>query len=331
MAEARSAMTREAYGRALVEVGKEDDRIVVLTADLAGSTHTKYFADAFPNRFFNMGVAEPNMMGVAAGLAMSGKRPFASTFAVFATGKPWEQIRQVIAYPRVPVRIVATHAGLTVGEDGASHQMLEDIGIMRILPNMNVIVPADANETTAVIKFIARFDEGPVYVRLSRAASPVVFDEPPLFEFPAAKVLSPGNDISIFACGIMVSAALEACRRLAEEKISAEVINVSSIKPLDSETIITSAAKTKAVLTVEEHQVSGGLGSAICELLAEELPTRVMRIGVRDRFGQSGKAEQLLAHYGLSAQRIATAAKGMLVNITQQTYPRRLRKKVANG
>ncbi|MCI2425624.1 transketolase family protein [Candidatus Acetothermia bacterium] len=312
MAETRRAMTREAYGRALLEAGKEDERIVVLTADLAGSTHTKYFADAFPNRFFNMGVAEPNMMGVAAGLAMSGKRPFASTFAIFAAGKPWEQIRQVIAYPRVPVRIVATHAGLTVGEDGASHQMLEDIGIMRILPNMNVIVPADANETTAVVKFIARFDAGPVYVRLSRAPSPVVFDEPPPFEFPAATVLSPGNDISIFACGNMVSVALEACRRLAEEKISAEVINVSSIKPLDAETVITSVTKTNAALTVEEHQIIGGLGSAICELLAAELPTRVMRIGVQDRFGQSGKAEQLLSYYGLSEQQIVVGAKEVL-------------------
>jgi len=312
MVEVRSAMTREAYGRTLMEVGKEDDRIVVLTADLAGSTHTKYFADAFPNRFFNMGVAEPNMMGVAAGLAMSGKRPFVSTFAVFAAGKPWEQIRQVIAYPRVPVRIVATHAGLTVGEDGASHQMLEDIGIMRILPNMSVVVPADANETTAVIKFIARYDKGPVYVRLSRAASPVVFDEPPRFEFPAAQVLSPGNDISIFACGVMVATALEASRRLAAENISAEVINVSSIKPLDSATIITSVSKTRAVVTVEEHQIIGGLGSAICELLAVELPTRVMCIGVQDRFGQSGKAEQLLSHYGLSVQRIVTVVKELL-------------------
>lgn len=304
--------TRDAYGATLAALGHEDERIVVLTADLAGSTKTGLFAKEHPKRFFNMGVAEADMMGVAAGLAMSGYRPFASTFAVFATGKAWEQVRQVIAYPNTPVRIVATHAGLTVGEDGASHQMLEDIANMRVLPNMAVIVPADAIETRAVTHFVAGYDEGPVYVRLARAKFPVILKEDYAFELGKASTLAEGTDVSIFACGVMVSAAIQARDKLAKEGISVEVVNVSTIKPLDKETLLASSKKTGAVVTAEEHQVSGGLGSAVCELLSEELPTRVVRVGVHDRFGQSGSADALIAHYGLDTSGLIAAIKQVL-------------------
>lgn len=304
--------TRDAYGATLAALGHEDERIVVLTADLAGSTKTDLFAKEHPKRFFNMGVAEADMMGVAAGLAMSGYRPSASTFAVFATGKAWEQVRQVIAYPNTPVRIVATHAGLTVGEDGASHQMLEDIANMRVLPNMTVIVPADAIEARAVTRFVAGYDEGPVYIRLARAKFPVILKEDYAFELGKASTLAEGTDVSLFACGVMVSTALQARDKLAKEGIFVEVVNVSTIKPLDKETLLTSAKKTGAVVTAEEHQVSGGLGSAVCELLSEELPTRVVRVGVHDRFGQSGSADALITHYGLDTSGLLAAIKQVL-------------------
>jgi len=249
------------------------------------------------------------MVGTAAGLAMSGFRPFVSTFAVFATGKMWEQVRQVVAYPNVPVRIVATHAGLTVGEDGASHQMLEDINNMRVLPNMRVIVPADAVEAAAVTRFVAGYDEGPVYVRLARAPFPVIHEEPMEFELGRAEVLAEGSDAVIIACGVMVSVALLARERLAAEGISAAVINSSSIKPLDREGILAAAENVDLVVTAEEHQIIGGLGSAVCELLAEESPRRVVRVGVDDRFGQSGKADELLSHYGLDVDGLVTAVK----------------------
>jgi transketolase len=306
--------TRDAYGKTLAQLGHEDPRIVVLTADLAGSTKTASFAAEHPDRFFNMGVAEANMIGTAAGLAMSGYRPFVSTFAVFATGKVWEQIRQVVAYPKVPVRIVATHAGLTVGEDGASHQMLEDISNMRVLPNMRVIVPADAVEAAAVTRFAASCDDGPIYVRLARAAFPVIHDEGFSFELGRAELLVEGTDVTIVACGVMVSVALDACERLAEREISAEVINASSIKPFDAETIIASVAKTGAVVTAEEHQIIGGLGSTVCEVLSERHPSRVVRVGVDDRFGQSGEADALLSHYGLDVDGLVAAANHVLVS-----------------
>lgn len=312
MTNATMAGTRDAYGKTLAELGYEDPRIVVLCADLAGSTKAGDFAREHPDRFLNMGVAEANMIGTAAGLAMSGLRPFVSTFAVFATGKVWEQIRQVVAYPKVPIRIVATHAGLTVGEDGASHQMLEDIGIMRVLPNMSVIVPADAMEAAGAIRFVAGHDAGPVYVRLSRALFPVIYDAGHAFRFGQAHVLREGGDVTIAACGLMVSVALEAAEQLAECEISAEVINVSTIKPLDRETLLASAEKTGVVVTAEEHQISGGLGGAICELLSEERPTRVVRVGVDDRFGQSGNADALLSHYGLDAAGLSAAAQHAL-------------------
>jgi transketolase len=304
--------TRDVYGETLAELGHQDPRIVVLTADLAGSTKTGVFAAEHPDRFFNMGVAEANMIGTAAGFALSGFRPFVSTFAMFATGKVWEQIRQVVAYPKTPVRIVATHAGLTVGEDGASHQMLEDIANMRVLPNMSVIVPSDAVEAASVIRFVAAYDEGPVYVRLARAAFPVIHDEDHPFEFGKAEILAQGTDVTIAACGLMVSIALEAREVLAADGIAAEVVNVSTIKPLDRETILESAGKTGVVVTAEEHQIANGLGSAICELLSEELPTPVVRVGVDDRFGQSGDADALLAHYGLDVDGLVAATKQAL-------------------
>ena len=312
MTDVVKAGTRDAYGKTLAALGHEDPRIVALCADLSGSTKVSDFAAEHPDRFFNMGVAEANMMGTAAGLAMSGLRPFVSTFAVFATGKVWEQIRQVVAYPNVPVRIVATHAGLTVGEDGASHQMLEDIAIMRVLPNMSVIVPADAVEAASAIRFVAGYDEGPVYVRLARAPFPIIHSDEDAFKFGRAWIRREGTDVSIAACGLMVSVALDAAERLAECGISAEVINVSTVKPLDRETLLASVRKTGAVVTAEEHQVAGGLGGAVCELLAEELPTSVVRVGVDDRFGQSGSADALLAHYGLDADGVAAAAQHAL-------------------
>jgi len=306
------AGTRDAYGKTLAELGHEDPRIVALCADLSGSTKVADFAAEHPDRFLNMGVAEANMIGTAAGLAMTGLRPFVSTFAVFATGKAWEQIRQVVAYPKVPVRIVATHAGLTVGEDGASHQMLEDIAIMRVLPNMSVIVPADAVEAASAIRFAAGYDEGPLYVRLARAAFPVIHDDGYAFEFGVTRVVREGSDVTIAACGLMVSVALDAAERLAACDISVEVLNVSTVKPLDRETVLASAQKTGVVVTAEEHQITGGLGGAISELLSEERPTRVVRVGVDDRFGQSGNAEALLSHYGLDEAGLAAAAQHAL-------------------
>jgi len=309
--------TRDAYGETIAKLGYEDPRIVVLTADLAGSTKTDAFAAEHPDRFFNMGVAEANMVGTAAGFAQSGFRPFISTFAMFATGKVWEQIRQVVAYPKTPVRIVATHAGLTVGEDGASHQMLEDIANMRVLPNMSVIVPADAVEAAGAIRFVAGYDEGPVYVRLARAAFPVIHDDDHVFTFGEAEILAQGTDVTIASCGLMVSVALEAREVLAADGISAEVINVSTIKPLDRETILASASKTGVVVTAEEHQIANGLGSAICELLSEERPTPVVRVGVDDRFGQSGNADALLAHYGLDVDGMVAATKQALSKVSK--------------
>lgn len=303
---------REAYGRALVECGHDDQSIVVLTADLAESTRVNLFAEKFPERFFNIGVAEANMMGTAAGMALNGLRPFVSTFSVFATGKPWEQIRQVIAYQRAPVRIFATHAGLTVGEDGASHQMLEDINNMRVLPDMSVVVPADAIEADRVTRWAAAYDSGPVYVRLARANFPTVLDDDYQFRFGQARVLREGSDITLFACGLMVANAYQAAEQLAAEGISAQVVNVSTLKPLDTETIAACAAQTGLALTVEEHQINGGLGSAVCEALAETNPIPVRRLGVANQWGQSGNAYALIEHYGLTPDRIAAAARRQL-------------------
>ena len=302
---------RDAYGEVLPEIGKEDEDIVVLTADLAGSTRTKYFGQEFPDRFFNVGITEANMMGMAAGLAMEGKKPFTSTFAVFATGKPWEQIRQTIAYQSAPVRIVATHSGVTVGEDGASHQILEDVSNMRVLPNMKVVVPADATQTKAVIREIGGEMEGPVYVRLSRAAFPVIYEECD-FELGKAEVLREGDDVTLFAMGLMVANSLDAADILAEKGISAEVVNVSTVKPLDTETILNSVGKTGAAVTAEEHNIIGGLGSAVSEVVSENNPVPVKRVGVEDTFGESGSAYELVEHFGLTAEDIADKAENLL-------------------
>jgi len=302
---------RDAYGEILPEIGKTDKEVVVLTADLAGSTRTKYFATEFPDRFFNVGITEANMMGIAAGLAMEGKKPFVSTFSIFATAKPWEQIRQTIAYQSAPVRIVATHAGITVGEDGASHQILEDVSLMRVLPDMKVVVPADAVQTKEVIKAISNDLTGPVYVRLARAAFPVVYNNCD-FELGKAEILKEGTDLTIFAMGLMVANSLDAADMLEKKGINAEVVNVSTVKPLDRETIVRSVKKTGKALTVEEHNVIGGLGSAVSEVISEEYPVPLRRMGVEDRFGESGSAYELIEYFGLTADHIAEKAESLL-------------------
>jgi transketolase len=303
--------TRDAYGKTLAALGDKYPEIVVLDADLSGSTKTAVFAKKFPHRFFNMGVAEQDMMGTAAGLALSGKIPFASTFAVFATGRAWEVVRQSIVYPHLNVKICASHAGLTVGEDGASHQTVMDVAVMRVLPGMTVLVPADAVETEKMIIAAAAY-EGPMYVRLSRAKSPVILPPDYSFEIGKARVLTEGGDIGIVACGIMVAHALEAQKILEEEGIRATIVNCSTIKPLDTETLLRVAKKTETILTIEEHSILGGLGSAVSEFLSEHYPIPVYRMGVRDEFGQSGTAEALLKHYHLMPEDIVLAARKLL-------------------
>lgn len=302
-----SIATREAYGKTLVELVENKD-IVVLDADLAGATKTAMFKKACPERFFDMGIAEGDMMGTAAGLAVSGKIPFASTFAIFAAGRGFEQIRNSICYPNINVKIAATHAGVTVGEDGGSHQAIEDISLMRSLPNMVVLNPADAVEARQMVLAAAEY-VGPMYLRFGRAATPVIHDESYKFELGKGEVVKEGKDVSIIATGIMVAKALEAAETLKAEGIDAEVINISTIKPLDNELVLVSAKKTGKVVTAEEHSIIGGLGSAVCELLAEEHPVKVTRIGVKDVFGQSGSPAALLEHYGLTAADIVKACK----------------------
>lgn len=302
-----SIATREAYGKTLVELVENKD-IVVLDADLAGATKTAMFKKACPERFFDMGIAEGDMMGTAAGLAVSGKIPFASTFAIFAAGRGFEQIRNSICYPNINVKIAATHAGVTVGEDGGSHQAIEDISLMRSLPNMVVLNPADAVEARQMVLAAAEY-VGPMYLRFGRAATPVIHDESYKFELGKGEVVKEGKDVSIIATGIMVAKALEAAETLKADGIDAEVINISTIKPLDNELVLASAKKTGKVVTAEEHSIIGGLGSAVCELLAEEHPVKVTRIGVKDCFGQSGTPAALLEHYGLTAADIVKACK----------------------
>lgn len=302
-----SIATREAYGKTLVELVENKD-IVILDADLAGATKTAMFKKACPERFFDMGIAEGDMMGTAAGLAVSGKIPFASTFAIFAAGRGFEQIRNSICYPNINVKIAATHAGVTVGEDGGSHQAIEDISLMRSLPNMVVLNPADAVEARQMVLAAAEY-VGPMYLRFGRAATPVIHDESYKFELGKGEVVKEGKDVSIIATGIMVAKALEAAETLKAEGIDAEVINISTIKPLDNELVLASAKKTGKVVTAEEHSIIGGLGSAVCELLAEEHPVKVTRIGVKDVFGQSGSPAALLEHYGLTAADIVKACK----------------------
>ena len=299
--------TREAYGNALAEFGEKYD-FVVLDADLAGATKTATFKKKFPERFFDCGIAEGNMMTVAAGIATTGKIPFASTFAMFAAGRAFEQIRNSIGYPHLNVKIGATHAGITVGEDGATHQCLEDLALMRTIPGMTVISPADATEARLAVE-AAILHDGPVYLRFGRLAVPVLFDENYKFEIGKGVLLADGSDVTIVANGIMVDMALKAKDMLAEEGILARVINIHTIKPLDEEIIIKAAKETGAIVTAEEHSMIGGLGAAVCEALAECCPVPVLRVGVEDQFGRSGKVPELLEIYGLTAENIAAKAR----------------------
>ena len=304
--------TREAYGKALAALANTNENVVVLDADLSKSTKTADFKAVAPERFFNMGIAEGNMMGVAAGLSTCGKVPFVSTFAMFAAGRAFEQIRNSICYPKLNVKVCATHAGLTVGEDGASHQAIEDISLMRSVPNMVVINPADDIETEATIKAVAEM-EGPCYVRLGRMAVSRVNDEAN-YNFVIGKgiTLAEGNDVAIIATGIMVEAALEAKEELAKEGINARVINIHTIKPIDEELIIKAAKETGVIVTAEEHSIIGGLGSAVAEVVSENCPVPVLRVGVKDTFGESGKPNELLEKYGLTSKDIINKVKKAL-------------------
>ena len=302
--------TREAYGKALVELGEQNKNVVVLDADLAGATMTKYFKAAHPERFFDCGIAEANMMNIGAGLSTMGLVPFCSTFAMFGAGRAYEQIRNTIAYPRFNVKICCSHAGVSVGEDGGSHQAIEDIGLMRLIPGMTVIVPADANEAKKATFALAEF-QGPAYMRLARLATPV-FEEDYPFEIGKANVLREGKDAAVFACGLMVNEALEAAKLLAAEGIEISVINVHTIKPIDAECVTKDAEKCGNVVTVEEHSVIGGLGDAVADVLMGKVCCKFRKIGVNDQFGQSGKAADVLREYGLTADQIAAKVKETL-------------------
>lgn len=295
--------TRDAYGNALVELGGKNNNVVVLDADLAGATKTINFKKAYPDRFFDMGIAEADMIGTAAGLAISGKIPFASSFAVFAAGRAFDQVRNSVAYPKLNVKIAATHAGITVGEDGATHQAIEDIALMRALPNMKIINPCDGVQTKWAIDEAAKID-GPVYIRLGRSKVPDVYSENETFEFGKGKVIREGTDVTVIATGIMVNEAIIAHEKLKEEGILVRVIDIHTIKPIDREIIIKAARETKGIVTAEEHSVIGGLGGAVSEVVTEEYPTKVLKVGVKDVFGKSGSAEVLMKEYNLTADEI---------------------------
>ncbi len=309
MSEVKKIATRESYGNALAELGKAHDDVVVLDADLAAATKTGVFKKAFPERHIDCGIAECNMMGVAAGIATTGKVPFASSFAMFAAGRAFEQVRNSIGYPKLNVKIGATHAGISVGEDGATHQCNEDIALMRTIPGMVVINPADDIEAKAAVQ--AAYEHvGPVYMRFGRLAVPVINDNPEYkFEIGKAVTLREGTDVTIIASGLPVSESLAAAEKLAADGISAEVINMHTIKPLDEEAVIAAAAKTGKIVTVEEHSVIGGLGSAVCDVVAEKAPAKVLKIGVNDVFGESGPAVELVKKYGLDADSIYAKVK----------------------
>ena len=311
MADIKKIATRDSYGNALKELGDEFDNIVVLDADLAGATKTGIFKKAHPERFFDCGIQEANMIGVAAGLSTMGLVPFAATFAMFAAGRAYEQVRNSIGYPHLNVKIGATHGGISVGEDGASHQCCEDFALMRTIPGMTVMCPADDVEARAMVK-AAYHMEGPCYMRFCRAATPVFHQEGYHFEIGKGEVLREGKDIAIIANGILVPEAIEAGKQLAEEGIDAMIINMATIKPLDEALVLEAAKKCGKVITVEEHNIIGGLGEAVCSLLSEKLPTPVKRIGVNDVFGHSGPAAALLKQFGLSAENIVAQAKAML-------------------
>lgn len=294
--------TRQSYGEELAKLGEENENIVVLDADLSTATKTELFAEKFPDRFIDVGIAEQNLMGISAGLSTFGKLPYASTFAVFAAGRAYEQIRNSIAYPKLNVKICATHAGVTVGEDGATHQMLEDLSLMRGLPNMTVICPSDDIQTKWAVREIAKIN-GPVYLRLCRLKTPVIYDTDN-FEIGKAVQIGNGTDASILATGVCVSEAIKAMEILKAKGINVRVIDVHTIKPIDKEMIVKCAKETKRIITVEDHSVIGGLGSSVCEVLSEEYPTKVERMGIMDTFGQSGNGEELLAYYKIDSNAI---------------------------
>ncbi|MBU1870204.1 MAG: transketolase family protein [Candidatus Omnitrophica bacterium] len=296
---------RDIYGKTLVELGKINKDIIVLDADLSSSTRTSLFAKAFPERFFNLGVAEQNMMATAAGFASCGKTVFASTFAIFATGRAWDQVRNSVSYSNFNIKIVATHAGITVGPDGATHQALEDIALMRVIPNMKIIVPCDGPQTGEAI-IAALNNKGPFYVRLGRCKVPTLENKGE-FKLGKAQVLTEGNDVAVLACGIMVAQALEAVKSLKEKGISARLINMHTIRPLDSEAILKAAKETRGIVVCEEHSVIGGLASSIDEVVAENHPTKVLRVGIKNRFGQSGEPDELLKEYNLTSADIEKA------------------------
>jgi transketolase len=303
--------TRESYGAALAAIGRKNENIVVLDADLSKSTKTNIFLNEFPDRFFNVGIAEQNLMGVAAGLANVGKIPFASTFAVFATGRAFEIIRNSICYPKMNVKIAATHAGITVGEDGGSHQSIEDIALMTSLPNMTVIVPADDKEAMEAVKAAAKMN-GPVYLRFGRCTTPDLYDENYKFEIGKGSLLKEGNDITIIATGMMVAKSLDAAKILEEQGINARVINMATIKPIDEEIIIKAAKETKGIITAEEHSIIGGLGDTVSAVVCKNSPARVEKVGINDVFGESGTPDELMEKYKLTAEEIASRAKAIL-------------------
>lgn len=295
--------TRQSFGEALKDLGKENQEVIVLSADLAGATKSNFFEKEFPDRFINVGIAEQNMMGIAAGLAAYGKIPFATTFAMFAAGRAYEQIRNSICYPNLNVKICATHAGITVGEDGATHQMIEDLSLMRTIPNMTVMTTSDDVQTKWAVKEIAKY-QGPVYLRLARVDTPVIYDENQKFEIGKMVQIGEGTDATIFATGVMVSEALKAKEMLKQQGIDIRVVDVHTIKPIDKEMIIKCAKETKKLISIEDHNIIGGLGSAISEVLTEESPAKLIRMGIKDCFGRSGKAEDLLKYYKIDAQAI---------------------------
>lgn len=300
--------TRQSYGEMLEKLGEENPNIVVLDADLSAATKTSIFAKKFPDRFFDMGIAEANMMGVAGGMASCGKIPFVSTFAAFATGRAYDQIRSSICYPNLNVKICATHCGITVGEDGATHQMLEDLALMRVLPNMTVICPSDDVETKCLIKEIANI-KGPVYVRLARLATQGIYEENQTFEIGKAVQIGEGTDATVFATGVVVPEAIKAKEILEKEGIHIRVVDMHTIKPIDKEMIIKSAKETKKLISIEDHSIIGGLGSAISEVLTEEYPCKLVRMGIKDIFGQSGNAVELLKYFRLTSEGIVEMVK----------------------
>lgn len=300
--------TRQSYGKELAKLGEENKDIVVLDADLTTATKTGIFAEKFPDRFINVGIAEQNLMGIAAGLSTFGKIPYASTFAVFAAGRAYEQIRNSIAYPKLNVKVVATHAGITVGEDGATHQMIEDLSLMRTLPNMTVMCTSDDIQTKWAVREISKID-GPVYLRLCRMATPIIYDVTEEFKIGKGVQIGQGTDASIIATGATVAEALKAQEILKENGVDVRVIDMHTIKPIDRELIVKCAKETKRIITVEDHNIIGGLGSAVCEVLSEEYPTKVERMGIPDCFGRSGKAEELMKYYKIDSSAIVNKVR----------------------